>query len=118
METTLRIIENFNKITGALNPLIESSILLPICLFLFCFISYLLFQFMQWVNTFFSENKSENADVAAPKNKERKTFAAVCSLLLAIGTLLLGIGTYRIAQESARTNDLKQQELELLRKNQ
>jgi hypothetical protein len=32
--------------------------------------------------------------------------------------LLLGIGTYRIAQESARTNDLKQQELELLRKNQ
>ncbi len=121
MNTTLSFIENARIFFDALGSGLSLCILIPFGIFLlvvtsmfFIAIATVIYSLLQPLFNSVSEEENSQKPQNETPNNTKKIFTAFITLILAVGTLLLGIGTFQSAQHAKRANDLKQQELQII----
>jgi len=117
----LLFIDGARTIFDAIGPMLSICILLPFGIFLFVVTSMFFLAFGQIIYSLLqpiidSPSTEENPQKQQNEtpNNAKKIFNAAITFILAVGTLLLGIGTYQAAQQSKYANELKQQEIQII----
>lgn len=121
MNIVLSFFDNARIIFNALGSGLSLCILIPFGIFLLVvtsmfFIAFatVIYSLLQPLFNSVPEEESSQKPQNETPNNTKKIFTAFITFIAAVGTLLIGIGTFQSAQQAKRANDFKQQEIQIV----